>query len=100
MGNGIVRGIRDIIYIDLNKFDNLQTIEMQTEIEILNEKMKRENRQYILIGPGRWGSQDRFLGVPVNSSRLAMRESLWKSVCKVSMSILPRVPISSTTSWP
>jgi len=65
MGNGIVRGIRDIIYIDLNKFDNLQTIEMQTEIEILNEKMKRENRQYILIGPGRWGSQDRFLGVPV-----------------------------------
>jgi len=65
MGNGIVHGLRDIIYLDPARFDNLKTIEMQTEIELLNEKMKRENRQYILIGPGRWGSQDRFLGVPV-----------------------------------
>ena len=65
MGNGTVTGLRDIIYLDPIKFDNLKTVEMQAEIEALNEKMKLLNRQYILIGPGRWGSQDHFLGVPV-----------------------------------
>jgi len=65
LGNGIISGLHDIIYLDPDKFDNLKTIDMQAEIESLNEKMKQLNRQYILIGPGRWGSQDHFLGVPV-----------------------------------
>ncbi|MFH1213060.1 MAG: PEP/pyruvate-binding domain-containing protein [Candidatus Neomarinimicrobiota bacterium] len=65
MGNGIVHDLRDVIYLDPDKFDNLKTIEMQAEIESLNDEMKRNKLQYILIGPGRWGSQDRFLGIPV-----------------------------------
>ena len=65
MGNGVIQNLYDIIYLDPEKFDNLRTLEMQAEIEALNNKMKSKNRQYILIGPGRWGSQDRFLGVPV-----------------------------------
>jgi len=65
MGNGIIHGLQDIIYLEPGRFDNLKTAEMQAEIEVLNEKMKKANRQYILIGPGRWGSQDHFLGVPV-----------------------------------
>lgn len=65
MGNGVISNINDIIFIDPDKFDRLKTIEMQQEIAYLNKKMKDLKRQYILIGPGRWGSRDRFLGIPV-----------------------------------
>ena len=65
MGNGIIKGVQDIIYIDPDKFDKLKTIDIRNEIEQINQKLKQENREYLLIGQGRWGSQDRFLGVPV-----------------------------------
>ncbi len=65
MGNGVISNLNDIIFIDPDKFDRMHTIEMQQEIAHLNKKMKDLNRQYILIGPGRWGSRDRFLGIPV-----------------------------------
>jgi hypothetical protein len=38
---------------------------MTEELEKLNNKMRSENRKYILIGPGRWGTRDRWLGIPV-----------------------------------
>jgi hypothetical protein len=38
---------------------------MAEEVASINELLARENRKYILIGPGRWGSRDRFLGIPV-----------------------------------
>jgi hypothetical protein len=41
------------------------TNEMASEIDSMNEKMLAENRKYVLIGPGRWGTKDRFLGIPV-----------------------------------
>lgn len=65
MGNGVISNISDVIYLDPNKFDRTQTVEMQKEIAYLNDKMKQQNREYILIAPGRWGSRDRFLGIPV-----------------------------------
>jgi hypothetical protein len=65
MGNGVIDDITDIIYIEPEKFDNKLTIEIADEIAVLNEKMAKENRKYILIGPGRWGTRDRFLGIPV-----------------------------------
>jgi hypothetical protein len=65
MGNGVIDNVTDVIYIEPDKFDNLQTVKMVEEIDIINEKMLKENRRYILIGPGRWGSRDKFLGIPV-----------------------------------
>lgn len=65
MGNGVINDISDIIYIDNEKFDNTLTLEMAEEISAINEKMIMENRRYVLIGPGRWGTRDRFLGIPV-----------------------------------
>jgi hypothetical protein len=65
MGNGIIDDIKDIIFIEPDKFDNKLTVAMADEIAALNEKMLNENRKYILIGPGRWGTRDRFLGIPV-----------------------------------
>ena len=65
MGNGVISDINDVIFIDPDNFDRLETLQMKEEIDYLNKKMKDLNRQYILIGPGRWGSRDRFLGIPV-----------------------------------
>lgn len=66
MGNGLVRHIKDVIYFDRDAFDKRYTEEMAAEISQLNEKMAQEKRQYILIGPGRWGTRDKWIGVPVN----------------------------------
>ena len=71
VGNGEVRHIRDVIYIDNEKFTKLKTVEMAEEIEMLNKRMIEGNKQYILIGPGRWGSRDRFVGIPVNWSQIS-----------------------------
>ncbi len=65
MGNGLVEGISDIIYVEPDMFDNLMTMEMADEIDALNRKMMAQGRKYVLIGPGRWGTKDRFLGIPV-----------------------------------
>ena len=71
MGNGAVTDINDLIYLEPNKFDNLHTLEMVNEIETFNRKMMEENRRYVLIGPGRWGTRDRFLGIPVVWSQIS-----------------------------
>lgn len=65
IGNGITKNIRHVIYIEPDVFDNTQTIEMAQEIEELNKIMEIEDEDYILVGFGRWGSSDRFLGIPV-----------------------------------
>ena len=65
MGNGKVDNISDVVYIEPDKFDNTRTEEMAAEIEAINDKMMTKGEKYILIGPGRWGTRDRFIGVPV-----------------------------------
>ncbi|MBN2862521.1 MAG: pyruvate, phosphate dikinase, partial [Bacteroidales bacterium] len=65
MGNGLIDNITDLIYVEADKFNNLNTVKMAEEIAVFNEKMVREKRPYVLIGPGRWGTRDKFLGIPV-----------------------------------
>ena len=65
MGNGIIDSVYDVIFVDPDKWDRTKTVKMHEEISELNKRMRAESRNYILIGPGRWGSRDRFLGIPV-----------------------------------
>jgi len=65
MGNGCIDDIKDIIYVDANRFDKSKTVEMVAEIEKINTKMVDEETPYILIGPGRWGTRDKWIGIPV-----------------------------------
>lgn len=65
LGNGIIDDLTDVIYVDINAFEKTETLHIAHEIECLNRKMIDENRKYVLIGPGRWGSRDRFIGIPV-----------------------------------
>ncbi len=71
MGNGLIENIRDIIYVDPEKFDKSKTEEMGLEAEQFNIQMAKENRQYILIGPGRWGTRDKWIGIPVRWSQIS-----------------------------
>ncbi len=71
LGNGEIKDIRDVIYVDNTTFSKLKTVEMAAEIEQLNNQMIKNKRHYVLIGPGRWGSQDRFVGIPVNWSQIS-----------------------------
>jgi CheY-like chemotaxis protein len=71
MGNGYIDSIRDVVYIDNRKFDKSRTLEMAEEIEQINRKMVKEKRPYILIGPGRWGTRDRWIGIPVNWAQIS-----------------------------
>jgi phosphoenolpyruvate synthase/pyruvate phosphate dikinase len=66
MGNGLIKDIKDIVYVDNAVFDKSKTEEMASEIDLLNTEMSKKNREYILIGPGRWGTRDRWIGIPVD----------------------------------
>jgi CheY-like chemotaxis protein len=65
MGNGRIDGIQYIILVDPDKFDPLETHQIAEELERLNTQMESMDLYYILIGPGRWGTRDPFLGIPV-----------------------------------
>jgi len=65
LGHGIREDIRDIIYVEPELFEPSKTVEIAREIGSLNAQMIPDGRKYVLIGPGRWGSADRWLGIPV-----------------------------------
>ena len=65
LGNGQFEEIEDIIFVNPDTFDAARTIEIATEIGNVNKQMILRKRKYLLIGPGRWGSADRWLGIPV-----------------------------------
>lgn len=65
LGNGIINDLKDLIYVKPNSFDSSKTAEIAIIIEKINESFLNEGKSYILIGPGRWGSSDPWLGIPV-----------------------------------
>lgn len=65
MGNGKIENIKHVIYVDPDRFDKMRTRQMAQEISRLNREMEAKGIDYILIGPGRWGSRDPYTGIPV-----------------------------------
>jgi hypothetical protein len=65
LGNGKNEEIQDIVYVKPEGFDVGATVQIAEEIGQLNAGLLKEGRKYLLIGPGRWGSADRWLGIPV-----------------------------------
>ena len=66
LGNAEREDMADIVFVRPSVFDPVNTVEIAREIGKINADLSRENRPYLLIGPGRWGSADRWLGIPVN----------------------------------
>ena len=74
LGNCERSDLSDIIFVKQESFDPGRTPNIAQQIGRLNAKLVDENRKYLLIGPGRWGSADRWLGIPVS----------WSDICGVS----------------
>lgn len=71
-GNGIISQVEYVVLVHSESFDITQTAEIAREVEDFNHEVGLERKgKYILIGPGRWGSRDPFLGIPVQ----------WKQIC-------------------
>jgi len=71
LGNGIVNNIEDIIFVKKDTFSSSHTPEIAEEIEALNKKLQIESKKAVFMGFGRWGSTDRWLGIPVNWGQIS-----------------------------
>jgi len=71
MGNGVVKEIFDIVLVEPETFDISKTRLIARDVGEINKKLAQENKPYILIGYGRWGTSDPWLGIPVEWHQIA-----------------------------
>lgn len=65
LGHGIVTDVQDIIYVKTGAFCSSNNQSIAYDIEKMNRQFTGEEKNYVLVGPGRWGSSDFWLGIPV-----------------------------------
>jgi len=71
LGNGLYSDIYDIVFVDKENFDRSKSREAAAEIADFNRKLSETGRKYLLIGVGRWGSMDPWLGIPVTWDQIS-----------------------------
>ena len=71
LGHGIIDDIKDIVYVDYNSYDRSQSKEVAQEVSSLNSILLAKNISYLLIGVGRWGTLDPWLGIPVTWNQIS-----------------------------
>lgn len=71
LGHGVIDDVSDIIYVKSTGFKASNNVRVVTEIDTLNRQFVQEGKNYILVGPGRWGSSDSALGIPVKWSQIS-----------------------------
>jgi hypothetical protein len=71
MGNGVIDDIKDVIVVDYTLFDRSKSREVAAEVAQFNSELLKKNKPYLLIGMGRWGSLDPWLGIPVTWEQIA-----------------------------
>jgi len=82
LGHGIIEDVEDVVYVKTDdQFTAMNNATIADEIERINRKFLEADKQYVLIGPGRWGSSDPWLGIPVkwphiSGARIIVEEGL------------------------
>ncbi|MCG8634020.1 MAG: hypothetical protein MI863_09340 [Desulfobacterales bacterium] len=71
LGNCTLDTIRDIVYVNPNTFEGDKTPAMARQISRINADLAKANRRFLLAGPGRWGSSDPWLGIPVDWQQIS-----------------------------
>ncbi len=71
LGNGVISSIFDIVYVKPGVFEAKNTPRIAADLEVLNKQLNATKRSCLLIGFGRWGSSDPWLGIPVNWSQIS-----------------------------
>ena len=87
LGDGRIESIKDLIIVNQNTFETSKTSEIANEVSRINKCFKN-NEKYILAGPGRWGSADPWLGIPVQWNQISQA----KAIIEVGMDDLPIDP--------
>ena len=70
LGNGVVTGLSDVIYVRPDRFDPRHSRRVAEELEAMNREIAATDRKYVLIGFGRWGSSEPWLGIPVRWAQI------------------------------
>jgi len=71
LGHGAIADVRDVVVVDMNRFDRTRTHEIAHMVAQCNADLLAARRGYLLIGVGRWGSADPLLGIPVTWDQIA-----------------------------
>lgn len=71
LGNGTVETVFDIVYVKPETFETKNTPLISSEVEAINNKLTKEGKPYLLMGFGRWGSSDPWLGIPVEWGQIS-----------------------------
>ncbi len=71
LGNGIIKNVFDVVVVDIHKYVRSRSRDVAKEVAYFNEKLLEAKRQYILIGVGRWGSLDPWLGIPIKWDQIS-----------------------------
>jgi hypothetical protein len=71
LGNGKVEGLRDLVVVDYHRFERSKSVEVAELVARFNAHLQSDGIPYVLIGVGRWGSTDPFLGIPVAWGQIA-----------------------------
>ena len=71
LGNGRIENLHDIVVVDSHRFERSRSQEVARAVAHFNSVLSAENRPYLLIGVGRWGSNDPWLGIPVEWDEIA-----------------------------
>jgi DNA-binding NarL/FixJ family response regulator len=82
LGNGVFKGIRDIIYVRPESFNPAKNKDIAFDIERINSEFVKQGSGYVLIGPGRWGSTDPWLGIPVRWPQISAARIIIESGLK------------------
>ena len=71
LGNGRIDDMRDLVVVDFDRFDRVRSQVAAQEIADFNARLASRGTPYLLIGVGRWGSADPFLGIPVTWDQIS-----------------------------
>jgi hypothetical protein len=82
LGSGRIDGMGYVVHVPSETFDSAMTKEMAEEIAEFNDIAKNDGKSYMLIGPGRWGSSDPWLGIPV----------LWNNISEARIIVETAIP--------
>jgi hypothetical protein len=88
LGHGIIEGIHDIVTVDYYQYDRTTSREVAQEIASFNSHLINDNRPYLLVGVGRWGSLDPLLGIPVTWEQISGAKAIIETGFR-DMSVMP-----------
>jgi CheY-like chemotaxis protein len=82
LGNGIVQDVYDLVYVKPQTFDAAKNPKIVPILDKLNQQFAEDEKNYVLVGPGRWGSSDPWLGIPVKWSQISQARVIIESGLK------------------